>query len=138
MTTKAKTTKKTPTKDIPTTVVTRKSLRDSLLGHAPKPMRKELTLFGQTIELQQPTLRAILEAQEVVDTKERSIGMIIEYAYVPGTSEHIFEPADKEIILNWPFSDELVAIQLAIAELTGVDVSAAEKELTKDPLDAQS
>jgi len=126
------------TKAIPATPVTRQELRDKLLGHAPKPLRKELTLFGQDIELQQPTLRAILTAQNVEDTKERSIDMIIEYVYVPGTNEHIFEAGDREMILNWPFSEELIAIQLAIAELTGVDVSDAEETLKKDPLDVQS
>ena len=131
--TKAKT--KASIKAIP---VTRQELRNKLLGHAPKPMRKELTLFGQIIELQQPTLRAILAAQDIVDTKERSIDMIIGYSYVPGTDEHIFEAGDKEMILNWPFNNELIDIQLAIAELTGVDVGKAEEILTKDPLDVQS
>jgi hypothetical protein len=132
MTTKKATPQKAPIS------VTRQGLRDSLLGHAPKPMRKEVSLFGQTIELQQPTLRAILDAQNITDNKERSIDMIIQYAYVPGTNDHIFEAGDKEMILQWPFTRELLDIQLAIAELTGVDVGEAEEVLKGSPLDAQS
>ena len=116
----------------------RSDLRDLLLGHAPKLNRKTVTLFGCELELQQPTLRAILDAQSEEDTKTRSISMIIDYAYVPGTNERLFEAADREMILNWPFNDELVTIQLAIAELTGVKVNAAEQELLADPLGGQS
>ena len=137
-TSKKVTSKKEPASPIK---VTRSELRDRLLGHAPKPRRTPITLFGQEIELQQPTLRAILEAQNIDDMKLRSTGMIIEYAYVPGTNERIFEPADREMILNWPFNNELVELQMAIAELTGIsaeDVQNQEAELKTDPLGGQS
>ena len=117
---------------------TRQQMRDRLLGSAPKPVRKLVTLFNTPIELQQPTLRAILDAQGVTDVKERAVSMIIEYAYVPGTNELVFEEADAEMILGWPFSDDLVTVQLTIAELTGIDIAAVEKELEKDPLGEQS
>lgn len=116
----------------------RQDLRDKLLGHAPKPKRKLITLFGSDIELQQPTLRAILDAQKVQDDKARSVDMIIGYTYVPGTNEKVFEPADSEVILNWPFDKELLDLQLAVAELTGVDIQTAEQELKDDPLEGQS
>jgi len=128
-------TKKATKKKAP---LTRQQIRDKLLGHAPKPNRVKLTLFGTDIELMQPTLRAILDVQEVADTKERSTGMIIDYACVPGTDERIFEPADKEMILGWPFTDEIVDMQMAIAKLTGVDIEEAEKILRGSPLDEQS
>jgi len=133
--TKKAATKKTKLVEVP---LTRQQIRDQLLGHAPKPKRTPITLFGIKIELQQPTLRAILDVQEVEDTKERSTGMIIDYAYVPGSNEKIFEPADREVILNWPFNNELVELQVAIAKLTGIDIEEAEKVLKAAPLGEQS
>lgn len=133
MTTKA--TKKTARKP---QAETRDSLRASLLGNAPKPLRKELMLFGKTIELQQPTLGAILDSQAVEDMKMRAVDMIIQFAYVPGTNERIFEPADYDTIVDWPFGEELVDVQMAIAELTGVDIEDAEEVLQQDPLEEQS
>ncbi len=116
----------------------RRELRDLLLGHAPKVAHKNVMLFGAEIEIRQPTLGAILEAQEIPDNKERTVGMIIEYAFVPGTDERIFDNADREVILTWPFGDELVKIQMAIAELTGVDISEAEELLHSSPLSKRS
>ncbi len=135
MTKKATTKKKAAIKKTP---LTRQQIRDQLLGDAHKPKRELLTIFGIEIELQQPTLRGILDVQEITDTKERSAGMIIDYAYVPGSNERIFEPADREIILGWPFNDEIVKLQLAIAKLTGVDIEEAEAILKGAPLDEQS
>lgn len=129
-------TKKTTAKK--TIPVTRQAMRDQLLGHAPKPNRKEVTLFGVVLEMQQPTLGSILKSQDIEDGKERAVNMIIQYSFVPGTNDPIFEEADKDIILNWPFNDELVTLQLTIAELTGVDVKEAEAELKGNPSKEQS
>lgn len=118
--------------------VTRDDLRAGLLGKAPAPRTKIMPLFGMEIELRQPTLSAILDAQDIVDTKIRTANMIIEYAYVPGTGEQIFDMADQDVILNWPFGEELVNIQVAIAELSGVDITGAEDELADNPLDKRS
>ena len=118
--------------------VTRDDLRAKLLGQAPKPQIKTMSLFGQEIELRQPTLGAILDAQGIDDDKIRTVTLIIEYAYVPGTDERIFEEADTNVILSWPFGEELVEIQVAIAGLTGVDISAAEEKLKDNPLGKRS
>jgi hypothetical protein len=118
--------------------VTREELRDRLLGHAPKPVVKTMSLFGCEIDLRQPTLRSILAAQEIDSAEERAANMMITFAFVPGTSEKIFEEADKEMILNWPFGEDLQAVQTAIAELTGVNIGEAEEELKTDPLKEQS
>ena len=116
----------------------RQAIRDQLLGHAPKPKTKIMTLFGVDIELRQPTLGGILESQELESGKARATSMIIGYAYVPGTHELIFEDADNDMILNWPFDDDLTQIQLAIAELTGVDIAEAEEVLRGNPLSKRS
>ena len=118
--------------------LTREQIRDQLLGHAPKAATKILTLFGIEVELRQPMLGAILDAQETESNRERSAAMIIQYAFVPGTDERVFEPADREMILKWPFNEDVIALQEAIIELSGVDIKGAEVELSGDPLDEPS
>ena len=117
---------------------TRAQLRDGLLGNVPKAKTRIIQLFDMPIELHQPTLRSILDNQAIEDTKQRGTKMIIEYSYVPGTNERIFDDADREMIHNWPFTGELVDLQMAIADLTGVDTADAEELLIADPLDVPS
>lgn len=131
-------TKKASTKDIPTKALTRDEMRKALLGNAPKPTHKTVTLFGIDLELRQPTLGGILEAQDIEDPKARAIDTIVKYSYVPGTDELVFEMTDKDVILSWPFTEELVTIQVAVADMTGVDIAEAEKELKDVPLDKRS
>lgn len=136
-----KTAKKVATKKAPASVavpLSRAELRDKLLGHAPKPERISLTLFGMDLDLVQSTLGSILDMQDMPDGRGRAVYMIIQYACVPGTSERIFESADQEMILNWPFGEDLNKLQEAIADLTGIDISAAMEDMKKDPLKEQS
>ncbi len=131
---------KTP-KVLAPTLLTKEELRDRIFGHTPKVRTKLLPLFGTEIELHQPILRAVLDVRESEDPKIRASDMIINYACVPGTNERVFDEADREMILNWPFTDEVINIQMAIAELTGVDmeaIEAAERMLIEDPLKEQS
>ena len=118
-----------------TPTVSRDELRAKLLGNAPAPDRKAITLFGMEIELVQPSFKSILNARETEAADVRSVQMIIDYAYVPGTDEKIFEEGDVEVILSWPFTEDLVEVNKAIAELTGINIAEAEKEIQADPLD---
>ena len=115
--------------------LTRDELRKALLGTAPKPESKVITMFGVELELRQPNLGAIMKAREETDQATRAIDMIIEYAFVPGTDEHVFEMTDRDVIKNWPFGKDLTKLNAAIAELTGVDVEAAVEGLRDDPLE---
>jgi hypothetical protein len=103
-----------------------------------KPKSTMVTLFGAEIELHQPTLKSILEAQDTEDVMQRMIQMIVNYTYVPGTDEHIFDEADGPMILSWPFGDDLIRLQKAITDLTGLDITKAGEVLTKSPLEEQS
>lgn len=116
----------------------RDALRAKLLGQKKKPRVEIVKLFGEDVELRQPTLDSILSARETESTKERSVDMIIQYAYVPGTDLLVFEEGDKPDILSWPFGDDLLRVQKAIVALTGIDISEADKTLKKDPLEESS
>ncbi len=113
--------------------LTRDEMRAKLIGAKLKPESKIVTLFGVELELRQPTLKAIMKARDIADTAERAADMIIEYAYVPGTDEHVFEDTDREIILNWPFGEGLTEVNMVIADLTGIDIEGAMEDLKKDP-----
>ena len=118
--------------------LTRDQLRKALLGTAPKPKSTIIELFGVEVELRQPNLGAILKTRDTGDDASRAIDMIIEYAYVPGTDDHVFEDTDVDTIKKWPFGDDLARLNSAIAELTGVDIEAAVEELREDPLEESS
>ncbi len=117
---------------------TRDEIRAALIGSRPPGDSRMIELWGMEIELRQPTLEAILKTRDTGSTVERAVDMIIEYAYVPGTDDHVFEDTDKPQILRWPFGKDLQKLNEAIAELTGVDIETAVKELEKDPLGGSS
>ena len=119
--------------EVPEAPPTRDELRAILIGSTPKGKSKLVEVFGVKLELRQPTLAAIMKTRDVEDTAQRAVDMIIEYAFVPGTEEHVFEDTDSEFILRWPFGEDLTKINAAIGELTGIDIAAAEDDL-KDPL----
>ncbi len=112
----------------------RKALRDRLLGKKHEPKSQLVTLFGEEVEIRQPSLSTMLETRADENNQDAVLNMIIRYSYVPGTDEQLFEEADKDTIRNWPFGEDLLEFQQAIAKLTGVDISAREGELNTNPL----
>ena len=119
-------------------LLTRDDLRGRLLGTKAKPKIEMVTLFGEDVELRQPSFGSMLDAREIADTKTRTIEMIVQYAFVPGTDERIFEDTDRDVILGWPFGEDVLEIQNAIARLSGIDIEALEERLLRDPLSEQS
>lgn len=94
-----------------------------------KPKSEFINIFGCDVELRQPSLGNILEAQTKDDRRAAIVDMIIDYCYVPGTNEKVFEAADAEGILTLPYGEDLSKINDAIARLTNIDVSGEEKNL---------
>ncbi len=115
----------------------RDEIRSALLS-THQPRSEKVTLFGQEIELRQPTLQDVMKAQDTSDPAERAADMIIQYAYVPGTDERIFDEGDRQTILRWPFGPEFTELQQAITRLTNVNLDEHEHELRSDPLDSES
>jgi len=119
-------------------VLTRDQIRAALIGKKHKGNTELVTLFGTEIELRQPTLGTILDARAEDDEKTRTANVFIDYAYVPGTDERVFEDTDRDTILNWPFNEDLVEVQVVIAKLTGVDLADIMEEIEGDPLEDPS
>ena len=118
--------------------LTRDELRAGLIGKKHEVKSELVMLFGMEIELRQPTLRGILDVRSEDNVETRTTDVFINYAYVPGTNDRVFEDTDRDAILNWPFTEELTDIQMIIARLTGVDLGPAEEDLKTDPLEDSS
>lgn len=117
----------------------RKAIRQKLFSSEnTKPKSEVIDVFGTKVELRQPNLATILGAKEEKDRTRAMIQMLVNYCYVPGTDEKVFEPTDIDVILEWPFGEDFTRINKEIAKLTGVDVLEAEREMQEDPTSSQS
>ena len=108
----------------------REKLRQRLL--TPHERRRiAVTLFGEEVEMIQPTLQDVAEmrADDDDDGRVASIEMIIKHTVVPGTDEKVFTPEDMDTILAWPMGAEIIAVQEAVLELTSIDITDAKQDL---------
>lgn len=104
----------------------RKELRGKLLGSARKFKSEVIEFFGEQIEVRQPSLGTVLAQVEEKDKNKAIVRAIINYCYVPGTDEKVFEPEDEAAILNLPASEDIWRLNDAVSKLTGIDTKAAE------------
>lgn len=77
--------------------------------------------FGATIELRQPQLQDILAAQKTEDREAAVIETLIEYAFIPGTDERVFETGDAAGLKAKPFGADFLRISKALEDLTEVN-----------------
>jgi hypothetical protein len=117
----------------PNTPKTRDDIRKAIFSaDASKRQSIKLNFFGTEIELRQAS---IMEVQAQIERRATSNGTVsiadylIDYAYVPGTDEKVFESGDKETIAQLPFNKDMTKLTEAITSLTNIDVKAAEKNL---------
>lgn len=117
-------------------MATRDSIRSQVF--AKKDLKsKTLDFFGTQIELRQPKLKDILDAQQEAAQQAEDgvssavVSILLQYAYVPGTSEKVFEAGDRDALLQLPFDENLIGITEALEELTKVN-------FTKPSADSQN
>jgi hypothetical protein len=94
-----------------------------------RPASSVITLFGEQVEIRQPTLAIINKIGRLtVDPKIPGIvRVLIEYCYIPGTDEKVFDQADAEQLASMPTGQWLHDFNREVEKLTGVDVKVAEK-----------
>lgn len=101
-------------------------IRSKILSSDSKKGKAEvIKFFGTEIEIRQPTLRDLVnyagkEKTSFVDT-------LLEYAYVPGTNEKVFEEADRDGLLDLPFGEDAQRVGDVIAKFTNMSVDTAVK-----------
>lgn len=114
--------------------LTKEEIRNRLVSNLPVAESKPITLFGVDLIIKQPPLKEMLRMRDEDDTAKRAAEMIVKYAVNPTDGERVFEDADIDMILNWPFGKDVAELNTIISELTGIDIDAAEEGLKSDPL----
>lgn len=84
--------------------------------------REEIEAFGVTIEIRQTSLGRVLELQEKLEEDRKiAIGLsFIEFCFVPGTDDRIFDEGDMALVLGLPFGEDFQTVQTAINKMMGV------------------
>lgn len=121
-----------------TKTMSRDDIRKILIGNTPTARSEIITIFGVTMEMRQPPLSDVLGTVIGDNTKKQVAYFVINYCYMPGTTERIFESSDEAAILKWPFGPDFMRLQDLVTELMGVDVSEEEEQLKESPLAEQS
>jgi hypothetical protein len=116
----------TPTEPTAQGVLSRDALRAKIFGA--KPESRTIEFFGGQVELRQPTLGAAMEMRRLGE-EDATVQMLVNYAFVPGTQEHVFEEADAEGIQQIPFGPDMQRLTTAINDLIGVTVEGLEKQV---------
>ncbi len=79
------------------------------------------------VEIHQPTIGDVLNMRDNQNQTESLMHLLINYCYVPGTEQRVFEPTDREAIMSWGVDDWFGQVAQAVTDLTGVNVGEAEK-----------
>lgn len=92
-----------------------------------KPKTVALNFFGADIELRQPSVGDIQKYMESESQTMSMVSVLIDYAYVPGTDEKVFDPADADTLKALPFNEDVRKATEAINTFTNVVLGDAEK-----------
>ncbi len=114
-------------------VATRDEVRAALFDAKNKKRESRIIqILGVDVEIRQPTIDQINRMSKVAgdDTDPESntfIEILLEYCYVPGTTEKVFETGDKESLAEFPVGSWLGGINKAIEQMTDIKVDDAVK-----------
>jgi hypothetical protein len=109
---------------------TRSGIRAAMFAEGnKKPASEPLTLFGQEVEVRQPTLAQLNAlSRKAADAKIPGVvNLLIEYCFIPGTDEKVFDLADAEQLASMPTGKWLNDFNTVVQKLSGIDIKAAEK-----------
>lgn len=105
--------------------------RDQIRGQifAKKADSKLVEFMGASVEVRQPALGESLSAGELTDSEDKkvqTVQMFIQYVYVPGTNERVFEDTDFDNILALPFGADFRRLIDSLNELMGINAQTLE------------
>ena len=97
-----------------------------------EPNKVSHTFKGVSVELRQPTITQFLTTNQTAEGEERNqarvtIKMIIEYTYLEGTDDKLFEDADLDALLNMPMSGEFFEMISKMNDLLDIKVDSKVK-----------
>jgi hypothetical protein len=99
----------------------RDAMRAQIFGA--KPDSRKFSFFGVKLELRQPPMETMLEARQGA-MQNALLMMLVRYAYVPDTDEHVFTEEDVDALRRLPLSPDIQKALQACNELMGVDTAA--------------
>lgn len=109
---------------------TRDAIRAKVFAY--KPLKKVvINIFGADIELRQPTLGSIMDARDAENTNAGVIDTLIQYAYIPGTDEKVFEDTDAEAFKQLPADTWIQTVADALTKLSDVNFTNTENASEK-------
>jgi hypothetical protein len=113
-----------PTTEPAAAPLTRDQIREKVFGA--KAESKIIDFFGAQVELRQPTVGVTMEMRQ--GTPEQATSqMLINYTFVPGTQEKVFEEADAEAIMQLPFGPDMNRYTTEVNKLVGISTEGLEK-----------
>jgi hypothetical protein len=98
----------------------RDSIRSRLFA-SKKFGKKQVSFFGEMLELRQPALGDVLAIQNNDDRQAAVIDTLVRYAYIPDTDTKLFEEGDAPALLAMPFGKDFLGVSEALTELTDVN-----------------
>jgi len=112
--------------------MSKSELRSLLFSDANrKPASEPLVLFGADVEVRQPTLAQITKLSKMANKPDNKVPqityMLVEYCYVPGTDEKLFDEADIPVLSEMPAGPWINAFNTALEKLNGAKMDEAEK-----------
>lgn len=100
--------------------LSRDEIRSAILA-THKPKNVPLNIFGVDIELRQPKIGDVMNAQQDEDRQRGIIDIMIKQAYVPETDELVFDEADRAQLLELPMGADIMKVVKALETLTDVN-----------------
>jgi hypothetical protein len=97
--------------------LTRDQMRDMIFGAEPES--EIIDFFNVRLELRQPPMSTMLEARQGAP-QNALLMMLVNYAYVPGTDEHVFDDGDIEMLKGLPLSPSTQRALEACNKLMGI------------------
>lgn len=88
-------------------------------------VRSKIVQFaGVDVEIRQPAIGAVLDIHGgQINQADMATRMLLDYCFVPGTNEKVFEPADAEAIHAMPFNADWTNLTSEINALTGIEAA---------------
>jgi hypothetical protein len=106
--------------------LSKQQLRDKIFGA--KPEARTIDFFGGQMELRQPTLGVVMQMRRV-SQEDAMAQMLVNYAFVPGGDEHVFEETDAEVIKDIPFGPDMQRLTNTINDLLGITSEGLDKQV---------
>lgn len=106
------------------------SLKARMFSSKNKMLRsKIIKFFGEDIEIRQPTIGHMIKQteNELTDPMERGLLVLMNFAFVPGTDERVFNDTDTESLAGLPYGEDFARAVEAFQMVTDTSVQAAEK-----------